>query len=392
MRRSRMLVVAGRRGRSIGPGPDSPIGWFAPDALYSGDMLDDATTGGSTPAPRCNWCSAPLPSDHETVCPSCGATLLGDGESASVPGLTAIDAEAILRNARAAKAKPRSRLLGWISGEYDDESAGDRRRPGVALTADRRRPPRDPPPRARGPGRQCPGRGRGDGRGRRGRGGPLAALRPTPIRLTRRPRTRPGRGGRGQPGRRRRCQRARRRGPARLTSAGTGPEAIRAEPAATPATLRPCPTDCRRPARPSSASSALETRGRVLRARHEPAHHDRRRLVAGDRVGRRRRRRRLVRRPRARRRARDPSRPSRGSGRRWPGALSGLILEDAGRLCIRLATVVPADDPTRPWRVPAAVRTAFRWEPMRAAAMRPNELAETVLAAFRRAAEGLGRP
>jgi hypothetical protein len=74
------------------------------------------------------------------------------------------------------------------------------------------------------------------------------------------------------------------------------------------------------------------------------------------------------------------------------GALSGLILEDAGRLCIRLATVVPADDASRPWRVPAAVRAAFRWEPMRAAAMRPNELAETVLAAFRRSAEGLGRP
>jgi hypothetical protein len=79
-------------------------------------------------------------------------------------------------------------------------------------------------------------------------------------------------------------------------------------------------------------------------------------------------------------------------GPSFAGALSGLILEDAGRLCIRLATVVPADDPTRPWRVPAAVRAAFRWEPMRAAAMRPNELAETVLAAFRRAAEGLGRP
>ena len=74
------------------------------------------------------------------------------------------------------------------------------------------------------------------------------------------------------------------------------------------------------------------------------------------------------------------------------GALSGLILEDAGRLCIRIATVVPADDPTRPWRVPAAIRTAFRWEPMRAAAMRPNELAETVLAALRRSLEGLARP
>lgn len=74
------------------------------------------------------------------------------------------------------------------------------------------------------------------------------------------------------------------------------------------------------------------------------------------------------------------------------GGLSGMILEDAGRLSIRLATVVPADDPTRPWKVAAAVRAGFRWEPARAATMRPNELAETVLAAFRRAIEGLARP
>jgi len=73
------------------------------------------------------------------------------------------------------------------------------------------------------------------------------------------------------------------------------------------------------------------------------------------------------------------------------GGLSGLILEDAGHLEIRLATVVSAPDPARPWRVPAAVRMAFRWEPMRAAAMRPNELSDIVLAAFRRAAEDLGR-
>ena len=86
-------------------------------------MLDEATTGGSMPAPHCNWCSAILPSDHEEVCPSCGATLLGDGET-SVPGLTAIDAEAILRSARAAKSKPRSRLMGWISGDTDDEGSG----------------------------------------------------------------------------------------------------------------------------------------------------------------------------------------------------------------------------------------------------------------------------
>ena len=73
------------------------------------------------------------------------------------------------------------------------------------------------------------------------------------------------------------------------------------------------------------------------------------------------------------------------------GAMSGLILEDAGRLQVRLAALVPPDDPTRPWRAPLAVRAAFRFEPARAATMRPNELAETVLAAFRRAVEGLSR-
>ena len=92
-------------------------------------MLDDATTGASTPAPRCNWCSAELPSDHEVTCPSCGATLLGDGDS-SVPGLTAIDAEAILRSARAAKTKPRGRLLSWISGDYEGGDATAAASPG----------------------------------------------------------------------------------------------------------------------------------------------------------------------------------------------------------------------------------------------------------------------
>ena len=74
------------------------------------------------------------------------------------------------------------------------------------------------------------------------------------------------------------------------------------------------------------------------------------------------------------------------------GALSGLILEADGRLSIRLAQVAQPDDPIQPWRSPVAVRAAFQWEPMRAAAMRPNELAETVLAGFRRAIEGLARP
>lgn len=74
------------------------------------------------------------------------------------------------------------------------------------------------------------------------------------------------------------------------------------------------------------------------------------------------------------------------------GALSGLILEDGGRLQLRVAGLVPPDDPNRPWRSPLAVRAAFRFEPARVATMRPNELAETVLAGFRKAVEGLHRP
>lgn len=73
------------------------------------------------------------------------------------------------------------------------------------------------------------------------------------------------------------------------------------------------------------------------------------------------------------------------------GGLSGMILEDAGRLQIRLGHVVPPDDTDRPWRCPAIVRVAFRWEPARAATMRPNELAAEVLTAFRKAVEGLAR-
>lgn len=74
------------------------------------------------------------------------------------------------------------------------------------------------------------------------------------------------------------------------------------------------------------------------------------------------------------------------------GALSGLILEDESRLQLRLATLAPPDDPTRPWRTALVIRAAFRFEPARAAAMRPNELAETVLAAFRTSIEALHRP
>ena len=74
------------------------------------------------------------------------------------------------------------------------------------------------------------------------------------------------------------------------------------------------------------------------------------------------------------------------------GELSGWILEEDGRLAIRLNVVSPPDDPGRPWLAPAAMRLAIKFEPLRAAATPANALAETVLIATRRALERLARP
>lgn len=86
-----------------------------------------------------------------------------------------------------------------------------------------------------------------------------------------------------------------------------------------------------------------------------------------------------------------PDPPLARLGPAFSGSLSGLILEEDGRLSIRLAQVAEADDPRKPWLSPLAVRAAFRWEPMRAASMRPNELAEAVLAGFVRSVATLAR-
>lgn len=84
-------------------------------------MVDDARSGGD-PAPTiCSWCSATYAGDPER-CPSCGATLTGDAATdRSLPGLTAIDAAAIVRSRDPVK-RPRNKLLSWISGEYPDQA------------------------------------------------------------------------------------------------------------------------------------------------------------------------------------------------------------------------------------------------------------------------------
>jgi hypothetical protein len=84
-------------------------------------MVDDtpALTGSAERA--CPWCSAPFTGDPEN-CPSCGAALAVDPTTdTSLPGLTAIDAAAIVR-AKTPVARPRNRILSWISGEYPDET------------------------------------------------------------------------------------------------------------------------------------------------------------------------------------------------------------------------------------------------------------------------------
>jgi len=84
-------------------------------------MVDDSRPEASTSGSICPWCSAPYAGDPET-CPSCGAALAVDpATDPALPGLTAIDAAAIVR-AKAPVARPRSRLLSWISGDYAEES------------------------------------------------------------------------------------------------------------------------------------------------------------------------------------------------------------------------------------------------------------------------------
>jgi hypothetical protein len=85
-------------------------------------MADDVVPGSEAVAPLCPWCSTPYSGDPEN-CPSCGATLDGDAATdPALPGLTAIDAAAIVRSKEAPK-RSRNRFVSWISGEYPDEAA-----------------------------------------------------------------------------------------------------------------------------------------------------------------------------------------------------------------------------------------------------------------------------
>ena len=83
-------------------------------------MVDDTPSAVESAERICPWCSASYTGDPEN-CPSCGAALsLDPASDSSLPGLTAIDAEAIVR-AKAPVPRPRNRLLSWISGDYPDD-------------------------------------------------------------------------------------------------------------------------------------------------------------------------------------------------------------------------------------------------------------------------------
>lgn len=84
--------------------------------------MADPMTG---PAPRCQWCSAELPAPDLPVCPSCGATLTTTTTTDDIKGVTTLDTEAILR-ARSEVARPRGRLLSFITGEVPVEAGGEK--------------------------------------------------------------------------------------------------------------------------------------------------------------------------------------------------------------------------------------------------------------------------
>ena len=84
-------------------------------------MVDDTQPVPESTVSVCPWCSANYTGDPET-CPSCGAALAVDpATDPALPGVTAIDAAAIVR-AKTPVARPRNRLLSWISGDYPDDT------------------------------------------------------------------------------------------------------------------------------------------------------------------------------------------------------------------------------------------------------------------------------
>ena len=81
-------------------------------------MAEERLTQAAVTLPHCPWCSAEIAPGAQT-CASCGAALVEP--DAAVPGVTAIDTQAISRTARVVNTVRRNRILSWISGDFPDE-------------------------------------------------------------------------------------------------------------------------------------------------------------------------------------------------------------------------------------------------------------------------------
>jgi len=79
----------------------------------------------STTENRCPWCSAALPDPAADRCPSCGAQLITtSGSEPNLPGVTALDQDAILR-ARSDAGRSRGGLLGFLNRDLPEPDADD---------------------------------------------------------------------------------------------------------------------------------------------------------------------------------------------------------------------------------------------------------------------------
>jgi hypothetical protein len=78
----------------------------------------------SGPEARCPWCSALLPEAAVERCPSCDAQLVtSNGADPNLPGVTTIDAEAILR-ARSEVGRSRGGIMAFLTGVEPPPDSG----------------------------------------------------------------------------------------------------------------------------------------------------------------------------------------------------------------------------------------------------------------------------
>lgn len=84
-------------------------------------MSADEPAPAQSSATVCPWCSAAVPAAAER-CPACGATLQA-AEEPQLPGVTAVDPQAVLWSVRSMERRRRSKLLTWLSGDAEPEPA-----------------------------------------------------------------------------------------------------------------------------------------------------------------------------------------------------------------------------------------------------------------------------